>query len=143
MASDFLKKLAESVETGKPNDAVKAVYNEILDKADKYASNPEGFKELQEKANEITEQADEGIAKKLTAVEVAELNRLAKEEEERMLVNEQKASVTSAVIMLNCEVETLEQLLVEYKKRILTLQGDMEYSEKKKLINCSIREIND
>jgi len=143
MASDFLKKLAESVETGKPNDAVKAVYNEILDKADKYAANPDTMKELQEKANDISEKAAVEVAKKLTAEEVMQLNAIAKQEEERMLVNEQKAKVTSAVIMLNCEIEELEALIVDYKERISILQGDLDYAEKNKLIERTIREIND
>lgn len=143
MASDFLKKLAESVETGKPNDAVKAVYNEILDKADKYAANPDAMKELQEKANDISEKAAVEVAKKLTAEEVMQLNAIAKQEEERMLVNEQKAKVTSAVIMLNCQIEELEALIIDYKERITILQGDLDYEQKNKLIERTIREIND
>jgi uncharacterized protein YeaC (DUF1315 family) len=119
MTSDFLKKLSESLETGKADDGVKTVFNEILDKGDKYAANPNIMKDLREKVKEITK------------------------EEERMLVKEQKANVTSAVIMLKCEIEELEVIVNYYKNGIHFLQEDKNtYKEKKEIINELISEIN-
>jgi hypothetical protein len=59
--SDFLKKLKEAVETGKPNEAIKAGFEEILTKADKHASDPNAMKSLQEKYEKINEEEEKQI----------------------------------------------------------------------------------
>ncbi len=142
MASDFLKKLQESVDSGKPNDALKAVYNEILDKADKYAADPNKMKQIEENVENARTKEGEELKKKLTSEEVAELNKLAKIEEERMLQKEYDVIVDSAVISVASEIEKLEEKISRYKKGIEFLNGDSAYPEKKKLIDELIKEFN-
>lgn len=142
MASDFLKKLQESVDSGKENDAVKAVYNEILDKAEKYSADTRKMKQIEEKVDKAITKEGEELKKKLTAEEVAELNKLAEAEQERMLQYEHKTIITSGVIAVNCEIEKLEKTLARYKEGIQFLNGDAEYKEKKKLIDELIKEFN-
>ena len=147
--SDFLKKLKEAVESGKPNEAIKAGFNEIVAKADGYAASPQTMKELQEKAEKISDEKGEEVAKKLTLEEVNKLNELAKEEENRMLIIEQKTMVTSAIIAVTCEIEKLELEIEEAKRRIEDFKGrkkelesDTTYAVKKVLIDRTINDIN-
>lgn len=142
MASDFLKKLQESVDSGKSNDALKAVYNEILDKADKYAADPNKMKQIEENVENARTKEGEEIKKKLTPEEVAELNKLALQEEARMLETEHKAIVTAAVIEINTQIETLEEKISRYKTGIDFLNTDATYKEKKELIDNLIKEFN-
>lgn len=144
MASEFLKKLQESVDSGTENEAVKAVYNEILDKADKFAADPNAMKEIEEKAKDLSEKAGEEIAKKLTAEEVALLNEVAKKQEAKMLQFEENLKVDSCVVLLNNEIEKLETQIEDYKQTIDVLNdGKVDYSEKHKIIDKIIRDLND
>lgn len=142
MASDFLKKLQESVDSGKPNEAVKAVYNEILDKADQFAGDPKKMKQIEDNIEAAVTKEGEELKKKLTAEEVVELNKVAKLEEERMLEVEQKTMVTSGIITLNCEIEKLELQILIYKSDIEFLKSEAPYKEKKKIIDGVIKQIN-
>lgn len=142
MASDFLKKLQESVDSGKPNETLKAVYNEILDKAEKYAADPNKMKQIEENVENARIKEGEELQKKLTPEDIAKLNKLAKEEEERMLQKEYDVIVGSAVIRVTSEIEKLEGKIAQYKKGIEFLNGDAAYPEKKKLIDELIKDFN-
>lgn len=147
--SDFLRKLKESVDSGKPNESIKAGFGEILNRAEKIAADPKALEAIKEKIEKINEQEGLTLQKQLTAEEVAALNKLAKEQEEKMFENEQKNFVASGVVAFNCEIEVINdeianrlKLIEKYKGHILTLQGTASYEEKVKLINDSLAEFN-
>jgi hypothetical protein len=155
--SDFLKKLKEAVETGKPNEAIKAGFEEILTKADKHAADPNAMKSLQEKYDKINE--EEGMANqvKMTAEEVAELNKLAKAQEDKIMAFEQDLMVQSGLELINLEIAKKKEKIENLNKEIIAAEGDLvsyqsrlkvlldtniEYKEKKRLIDISIEEAN-
>jgi hypothetical protein len=147
--SDFLRKLKEAVDSGKPNESINAGFNEILSRADKIASDPEALKQVKEKYEKINEQEGKELQKTLTLEEVEKLNELAKLQEQKIFETEQKALITSGVIAFNCEIEKIEleiasklEVVEEYKKRRLFLQGDAPYEEKKAIMDKSIEDFN-
>lgn len=149
MNTDFLKNLREALDSGKESDAIKDAFSTITNKADDLAADPENLKEIKEKMEKKNEEDAKEVVKKYTPEEIAKLNRQAQEQMDLMYENEKKAFITSGVIAMNCEVETIEKeianrvLLIEkYKEASKTLQGDGTYEDKKQLINKSIAEFN-
>lgn len=154
--SDFLKKLKESVETGKQNDAIKAGFNEILNKADKHAADRQAMQSLKIKYDKINEEEGKQNQQKMTAEEVAALNELAKEQERKIMDFEENLMVKSGIELINTEIakkkEKVEKLKAElvqcdvrieiYESNLNFLATDAVYSEKKKLIDSMIEEAN-
>jgi hypothetical protein len=150
MGSDFLRKLKEAVDSGKQNDAIKAGFEEIITKADVHAANPETMKAIAQKAERLTEQAGEDNQQKLTLDEVNKLNEIAKQQEKKMLENEQKMMVDAALISVNDKIDKLNEQIVALKVKIVKFEetkgaliAETSYEEKKKLINKTITDIND
>jgi type III secretory pathway component EscV len=142
MASDFLKKLQESVDSGKPNEAIKAGFNEIVERAEKYASNPETMKAIQDKAFELSEKAAEETAKKLTAEEVMKLNEIAKQQQEKIDKFEQDLKITGALTAIQSKIASLEKEITKYSDLYNEINSDIPFEKKDELIKKLLRDLN-
>lgn len=142
MASDFLKKLQESVDSGKPNDAIKAGFNEIVERAEKYASNPETMKSIQEKAFTLSEKAAEETAKKLTAEEVLKLNEIAKQQQDKIDTFEQDLKVKGALTAIQSKIDSLQKQITKYGDLYNEINSDIPFEKKDELIKKLLRDLN-
>jgi chromosome segregation ATPase len=93
----------------------------------------------------------------MTAEEVAELNKLAKEQEDKIMAFEQDLMIQSGIELVQLEIAKKKEKIENLKKEISTIENDMtsyqarlktlldtkiKYEEKRLLIDLTIKEAN-
>jgi len=136
--SDFLKNLKQSLDTGKPNEAIVAGFDEILTKADKIGSDPGRLKEIEEKA-----ELAQASRKPLTAEEIKELEFVALKQQQKIDEFEFQTTLAASLINIDLTIEKLESKIVEFKIVSAQLRDEsISASEKKLIVKNVLKEIN-
>ena len=128
MASDFLKKLKESVDSGKSNEAIKAGFNEIIEKADKYAADPNALKSIEEKLKKAQDNK-----KPLTPEEIKELNALAAKQQEQIDLFDEELKAKARLQMVQDDIK--------FEKQSKKLKAEKKIDDEITLLREKIEEL--
>lgn len=135
--SNFLKNLRESLETGKLNLAVKSEFNDIIEKADTIASDPN---KLNEAKNNVKKLQDN--KKPLTADEIAKLNEEAKIQQEKIDEFDRQSRINAILINIDLVIEKLTREINEFKFTSEILRrGGLNHVDLNKIIDDVLKNI--
>ena len=137
--NDFLKNLKESLDTGKPNEAIVAGFDEILTRAERISSEPGKITELSQKAIEAQESR-----KPLTADEIKELEFLAMKQQQKIDEFEFQTTLAASLVNIDLTIEKLESKIMDFKLVSAQLRDEsIPVSEKKIIVKNVLKDINE
>lgn len=136
--NDFLKKLTESLDSGIPNEAIVAGFDEIITKADAIGSNPSRLEEVEQKQLKAQDSR-----KPLTAEEIKELEFVAMKQQQKIDEFDFNAKLSAALVNVDLAIEKLSMKIQDFMYISERLRDDsISVADKKELVKNVLKEIN-